>query len=221
MAKIGVIIVCAGKSKRLGVDKTLFQLNGKPLFYHTYTVFRKIKNVAQIVMVLRGKHFAAARKLIRDEKVLLVEGGEERYDSVRNGLSALDEDINFVLIHDGARPFVTKEVISRVIAALRRYPAVICGMPARDTVKFIGDGWVEKTLERKKIFLVQTPQGFNKDLIRRAYAGLKDKNVTDDGRVVELAGEKIKVVAGSPLNIKITYPQDLIIAKAIIKSALE
>jgi 2-C-methyl-D-erythritol 4-phosphate cytidylyltransferase len=212
--KIGAVIVCAGRGKRLGKDKSILNLKGKPLFWYAVNTFQKIKKIKQIILVLKKSHFKLAKKLVKDKKVFLVEGGKERKDSVYNGLINLKKDIDYVLIHDGARPFVSKELILRIIRNLKKYPAVICGIKTRDTLKIIKNGFVKKTLKREEVFLIQTPQGFKKDLILSAYK-LKKKKIYDDAQVLEIIGKKIKVIEGDIFNFKITYPQDFHLAKVI------
>ena len=216
---VGVVIVCAGRGKRLGnrIDKPLLELKGKPLFFRTYEIFKNTKKIKQIVIVLRKEHFGQAKKIIKDKKVIFCEGGRERKDSVLNGILALDKSINYVLIHDGARPFTPKNVILNIIKELKSYPAVICGIKSKDTLKLANKDFVVKTLDRNIIFLIQTPQGFRKDIIVKAYSNLNGKKVFDDAGAVESIGEKVKIVDGSPVNIKITYPEDISLAKAIIR----
>ncbi|MDP2923445.1 MAG: 2-C-methyl-D-erythritol 4-phosphate cytidylyltransferase [Candidatus Omnitrophota bacterium] len=218
--KVGVVVVCAGKGKRLGrkVDKAILNLKGKPLFYHTFKTFQNIKEIKEIVLVLRRKHFNLAKRLIKDKRVKLAKGGYERKDSVYNGLSVLNKSIDYVLIHDGARPFVDKKIIRRLLRELKKYPAVICGIRPKDTVKLINGKFIKKTLDREKLFLVQTPQGFKKVLLLKAYSKLKNRKVFDDAQVLELVGEKVKIVEGEASNIKITYPQDILLAKAILQA---
>lgn len=208
---VGVVIVCAGRGKRLGKqDKAVLSLDGKPLFYHSVDLFGKIKEINQIVLVLKKKNFSLAKKVINDKKIILVAGGKQRKDSVYNGLRALSKDIEYVLVHDGARPFVKKDLVLRVLEALKRNHAVICGIPAVDTLKYIDGSYVNHTLNRGKIVCAQTPQGFKKDLLLEAYAKLGKKKAFDDAQAVEYLGGKVKVVKGDRGNIKITYPQDVI-----------
>jgi 2-C-methyl-D-erythritol 4-phosphate cytidylyltransferase len=217
---IGVVIVCAGKGKRLSKtkDKAVLEIKGKPLFYHTFKIFKNIKKIKEIIVVMREKNFSLARKLMKDKRVKLVRGGKERKDSVYNGLKALSENINYVLIHDGARPFIKKRIVFEMIEALKKYPAVICGVKPKDTVKSTEGNYAQKTLNRENLFLVQTPQGFRKDLILKGYVRLKAKNVFDDAQVLEFLGRKAEIIEGDIFNIKITYPEDLVLAKAILKS---
>lgn len=212
--KVAAVIVCAGKGKRLGKkDKATLKIGSKPIFYPSVSVFRKIKQIKQIILVLRKKNFALAAKYIK-QGVILVEGGKERRDSVLNGLVKVGKDINYVLVHDGARPFITKELVLKVLKELKKYPAVVPAVAATDTLKLVKKGVVKKTLDRKCIYAVQTPQGFKKDLLLKAYKTVK-KKVTDDAKMIELLNKTVRVIAGDPHNFKITYLQDLKLAKAI------
>jgi len=202
------LIVCAGAGKRFGADKAVLKINGKPMFAVGARLFSGLPQISQVVLVLRKKHFPLARRLLGD-KVTLVLGGKARRDSVYNGLKALGAEITHVLIHDGARPFVSRRTILKVLAGLKKHPAVICGTIATDTVKSVKNGFITRTLPREEIFLAQTPQGFKKDVILKAFAGQPGQPATDDARLVELLGKKVKIVIANRENIKITYPQDL------------
>ncbi len=215
---LGLVIVSAGKGRRLGADKATIQLKKKPLFSCTYELFKNIKELKQIVIVLQSKHFRQAKKIIKDKKVKFCQGGRERKNSVLNGILALDDSINYVLIHDGARPFTPKNVILNVIKGLRKYPAVICGVRSKDTLKSVRNNFVTKTLDRNNIIMVQTPQGFRKDILIKAYKNLKSGKVFDDAGAVEAMKKKVKVVDGSYSNIKITYPEDILLAGAIFRN---
>jgi 2-C-methyl-D-erythritol 4-phosphate cytidylyltransferase len=214
--RLGLVLVCAGKGKRLKKDKPILVINGKPLFYHAYKAFKNSKAIAQIVIVMRKEHIAKAAHLIKDKRVFYVEGGQYRRDSVFNGLCALNSDITHVLIHDGARPLVAKEVIDGVIKGFNKSNAVICALKARDTLKLVDADIVRDTIPREKIVSVQTPQGFKKDLILKAYNGLGREDFYDDAQLIERMGEKVLVVEGSTWNIKITYPQDVAFAKKVL-----
>lgn len=215
---VGVVIVCAGRSRRLGrLDKTLLELKGKPLFFYTLNIFKKFKEIKQIVLVLRKKHFKFAKKIIKDRNVTLVEGGKERKDSVYNGLICLEQGINYVLIHDGARPFVSTKIVRDILKELKRYPAVISAIAVSDTLKLTKKSFIKKTLDRKNIYLAQTPQGFKKDLLLKAYKKFRRRKLTDDAQVVELMGRGVKIVKGDVTNIKVTYPEDIRLAEALSK----
>ncbi|MEM7816713.1 MAG: 2-C-methyl-D-erythritol 4-phosphate cytidylyltransferase [Candidatus Aenigmatarchaeota archaeon] len=216
--KVGVVIASAGIGERLGkIDKAVLKLNNFPLFYYSFKVFEGIRNIEQIVLVLRRKNFKLAKTIINDSRLCLVEGGKERKDSVYNGLKALREDISYVIIHDGARPFLKRKLVLKVLKGLKKYSAVICAVSSKDTVKLGKKGFVIKTLNRDNIFLVQTPQGFKRELILEAYSKFYNKDIFDDAQLIENFSKKVKIIEGDPLNIKITYPQDIILAKAILK----
>ncbi|MBU0694745.1 MAG: 2-C-methyl-D-erythritol 4-phosphate cytidylyltransferase [Candidatus Omnitrophica bacterium] len=233
--RAGVVIVCAGGGKRLGrIDKAVLRLKDKPLFYHAFRIFQEIKEIKQIVLVLRKNHIKLAKKLIpeseflplrqiitsggKNKRVLVVEGGQKRRDSVYNGLSALGTDVNYAIIHDGARPFADREVVLRILKELRNHPAVTCGIKSCDTLKLVDKGFIKQTLPRKDIFLIQTPQGFKKTLILEAHKKFGDRRVFDDAQLIELMGKRVKVVEGDIRNIKITYPKDILLARAIADS---
>ncbi len=218
--RIGAIIVCAGKGRRLGREKASLFLDKKPLFYYSLKAFLETKEIKEIVLVLQKKHFPLAKRFIScfSRKIIkLTEGGRERSDSVYHGLSVLDRETTHVIIHDGARPFVDKEIIKEVMKKLERFDAVICGIESPDTLKVVRKGWVLRTLDRENIFSIQTPQGFFKKTILEAYRRRGKKRVFDDAQLLERLGKKIKVVRANPLNIKITYPEDILLAKAILK----
>lgn len=217
--KVGVVIVCAGEGKRLGaIEKATVNLGGKPLFYHAVSAFRSLPQVKHVVLVLKRNHFTLAERIIKDKKVICVQGGKERKDSVYNGLCALSEDIDYVLVHDGARALVKRKVVAGILKALKKYPAVVCGLRARDTLKLVNDSKVVmKTLDRNNIVSIQTPQGFKKKLLLSAYSKFRKRKSFDDAQVVEELGYKIKVVDGDIRNFKITYPEDLKLAKVLIE----
>ncbi|MBD3264187.1 MAG: 2-C-methyl-D-erythritol 4-phosphate cytidylyltransferase, partial [Candidatus Omnitrophica bacterium] len=145
---------------------------------------------------------------------------KERKDSVKNGLDFIRKEIEYVLIHDGARPFPGKKIIRDIMKNLKRYPGVVCGMVSPDTVKAVKESYVNKTLERENIFFIQTPQGFKKDIIVEAYSRLGRKRFTDDAQFLEVSGERVKVIPGSKINFKVTYPEDLILARALLENRL-
>jgi len=214
--KLGLVLVCAGRGKRLKQDKPVLLINGEPLFYHAYRAFKNVKSISEIAMVMRKEHIQKAAHLIDDRRVIYVRGGQFRRDSVLNGLYALSGNITHVLIHDGARPLVTSAVVNNVIKGLKKHDAVICALKARDTLKRVGTDMVKETIKREDIVNVQTPQGFKKDLIMKAYKRLGRKDFYDDAQLVEKLGKKVKVVEGDIKNIKITYPQDIEFAEKLM-----
>ncbi|MBD3246265.1 MAG: 2-C-methyl-D-erythritol 4-phosphate cytidylyltransferase [Candidatus Omnitrophica bacterium] len=208
--KTGAVIVCAGKGARFGRDKACVKVNGAPLFVHACRTFLRAGGIDQVVLVLRREHFSRAEEWFPEKKVRLAEGGACRTESVRNGLDALKKTIRGVLIHDGARPFVSPELIGRVISALDSHEAVICGIRSRDTLKTVDSrGYVNSTLNRNSVYAVQTPQGFRRKMLRHAYANAEHKEYFDDAQLVEQTGGKVKVIEGERKNVKITFPEDL------------
>ena len=231
---VGAVIVSAGSGKRLARgDKAVLNLAGKPLFYRALAAFCGIKTIKEIVLVLRKDNFPLAKKFIsskdcKGKRIILVEGGAKRADSVFKGLLALREEVDSVLIHDSARPFVSKKLIFNILRELKKYPAVTCGLRCPDTLKLIKQGVVEKTVDRDNIYLIQTPQAFRKKLILEAYKKLKERKIdlrgarfTDDAQILEALGKPVKVVAGDISNFKVTYPEDLRLARKMVKLFVE
>ncbi len=212
--KIGLILACAGEGRRLGFkkNKVFLYLNKKPIFYYSYRNFSSFSQIKWICVVTQKRNFSLVRKTIPFERrLILVEGGERRQDSVEAALKVLkDKDIDYIIIHDGARPLIKKEKIKELILSLKKYPAVILGLPLKEAIKYVERDFVVKSLRRENLYIIQAPQGFRKDLILKAYDKFNRKrNFYDDAQLVELLRRKIKVVEGDPFNIKITYPADL------------
>ncbi len=215
--KVAAVIVCAGQGRRLGKrDKGFLKLKGRPLFFYSLKVFKRAKEIKQIVLVFRKANLGLARSFISDKRITLAEGGRERKDSVYKGLMALHRDIDYVLVHDGARPFVDQKTISAILKGLKRHPAVVAGLKSTDTLKLTGGNYIRETLRRGNIFRAQTPQGFKKSLLLTAYKKFKLRKLTDDARAVELLGRKVRIIEGSRNNIKITYPEDIARANALL-----
>lgn len=216
--KVAVIIVCAGRGRRLkkNIDKAFAKIGRVPLFCYSYKAFRRVKDVSQIIVVARRKYFGLVRHYLKGQYFSLVEGGRRRQDSVYNGIKALDESISYVLIHDGARPFIKKQKIIRLIRHLAKYPAVTLGLPVKEALKLVRKGVIKKTMERKDLYAIQTPQGFKKKILLQAYNRIKKKDIYDETHLLEMLGKRIKVIEGDLLNIKITYPEDLELAEAIL-----
>lgn len=220
--KCGAIIVAAGSGKRMGgsISKQFLNLGKKPIIVHTVEKFEEIKEINEIIVVTSLPYIQYVQDLKREfswKKVKIVEGGKERYNSVLNGLNALGEDIQIVLIHDGVRPFVTEKNILDVIEKTQQAGACILAVPVKDTIKAVNEnGIVTGTPNRNTLWSVQTPQGFNLDLLKKAYQSIDSfEAVTDDAMVMEKAGYTVTVVKGSYENIKITTPEDLAIGMAM------
>ncbi len=216
------IVLAAGRGTRLrsGVPKALVMLNGKPLIAHSLLTLNRHRAIKEIVLVASEEVKAQLSGSIRPYRIQklckVVSGGARRQDSVRRGLKALDKGAEFVLIHDGARPFVDAKTISKVLEAAGRWGAAIAAVPVKATIKkATGRSFVDKTVERSGLWEAQTPQAFKKDILLRAFRRFGRADVTDDATLIEKLKKKVRVVAGSYRNIKITTPEDLIIARAI------
>jgi len=214
--KVGAIIVAAGASRRMdGIDKMWAIIEGKPVLFHTLEVFVHSPFIDQIVVVLGENNIEAGRQRIADLKiagsVIVCRGGDRRQDSVAAGLSCL-EKCDWVVIHDGARPMVPVDLIKKGLDAAQETGAATAAVPVTDTIKVVSaDNIVQETLPRQQLRAVQTPQVFRYDVITDSYRR-STGDVTDDAAMVEQAGYKVKVFTGSYNNIKITTPDDLLIA---------
>ncbi|MBU1262562.1 2-C-methyl-D-erythritol 4-phosphate cytidylyltransferase, partial [bacterium] len=205
------IVVAAGKSQRCGEDKLYFSIKGKPLIF--YTLERIISVFNSSILVCAKDKLAWWKDVPFALKV--VAGGAERQDSVSAGFSALDEDTDLVLIHDGARPFVKECLIEKVIEEAEKTGAAVAGLPVTETIKQVEDLWVKQTVNRDNIWSIQTPQAFKREIIVSAYSqGYKDGFFgTDCASLVERAGFAVKIVLGDKRNIKVTTQDDLIMAE--------
>jgi len=202
-----------------GIDKVLASLGGRLILARVIDTFQKCKLVDQIVVVVNTKNIEKCRKLVAEERWSKVSdicaGGKRRQDSVAAGLKLLN--CQWVVIHDGARPLVTKDLIERGLKAAEETGAAIAAIPVTDTIKIAGDDRiVHQTPPRQNLWAVQTPQVFRFDIITRAYEQTKGE-VTDDASLVEKLGCKVKLYMGSYDNIKITNPDDLALAEALQK----
>jgi 2-C-methyl-D-erythritol 4-phosphate cytidylyltransferase len=215
--KVGAVIVGAGFGRRMGQAKANISLAGRLLFSYSLETFLTVGSIKQVVLVLQKQHFKFADKFISGRGVVLAEGGKTRKQSVLNGLNKIKSNLRYVLIHDCARPFVKKQTVLKVINGLKEYPAVIPGIKTKDTLKQIEGGVVKKTLERENIFSIQTPQGFRKDLIKAAYKKYQRLQITDSAQFFEKTGHPVKVVEGDLFNFKLTYREDIDLAKAVEK----
>ncbi len=219
----GAVIVAAGASTRMGDagDKTLADIGGEPLIARTVDVFERCDSIAAVALVVSERNMDAVAAL-RDEKgwrktMPPLVGGARRQDSVRAGLDALPPGCGWVLVHDGARPFVTSRMIDEGLAAAADTGAAIAVVSAFDTVKRVGEGGrVVETLDRSELAMVQTPQVFRRSLLERAHTEVAD-DVTDDAAMVERIGVEVRTFAGARSNIKVTTPEDLMVAGALVR----
>jgi 2-C-methyl-D-erythritol 4-phosphate cytidylyltransferase len=231
--KTGAIVLAAGSGSRMrsNIKKQYMEINEKPLIYYALQAFED-SFTDEVVLVVSPGDIDYCKAEIVDKygftKVKrIVEGGAERYDSVRLGLHAISEDTDYVMIHDGARPFVSEDIMQRSVDAARDFRACVVGMPVKDTIKVSDEnGFAKATPDRKTLWMIQTPQTFEYSLIRKLYDKLEEDkeeikakgiNITDDAMVVETFSDvKVKLVEGSYNNIKVTTPEDIGVAQAIL-----
>src|SRR3989338_545919 len=224
--RVAAIVPAAGAGARLKskIQKPYINLGAKPILAHTLIALSKNKNIKEIlVSVGKDKIKKAGRDIIKEyniKKARLVIGGKERSDSVYNALKAVSKNIDYVLIHDGIRPFITDKLIQILLKEASGTRAVIAAVPVKPTLKFAAKGgFIKNTPSREYFWEAQTPQVFKKELIEKAYKLARRKNIkaTDDSALVERIGVKPKIVMGSYSNIKITTKEDLELARIIVK----
>lgn len=218
------VIAAAGSSARMaGEDKLLHKLADVPVLVRTLRVFESAGRVDEIIVVTREDKLESIAALMAEyglKKVKkVIPGGKTRAESVLKGVEQADPQAQLIAVHDGARPFVTEKLIQTAIAQAERFNACVPFVPVVDTVKERDGQFVKKTLERKSLVAIQTPQVFNKDLLSAALLNAEKKGlaITDDASAVEALGAMVHLTEGSPENIKITTPLDLILAEAILK----
>lgn len=222
---VAAIIPAAGSGRRFGSDrnKLFSMLAGRPLWYHSAARLAASDQIQRIVMPIASgdrETFAAEYQSLVDELgIELVDGGSERTESVRAGLQAIGEDaaINRIAVHDAARPLVSSKDLERVFAVAAQTGAAILATPVSGTLKRdLGDGASCETVDRRDLWIALTPQVFSVELLRRAYQRHRGRAATDDAQLVERMGHPVTLVRGSADNIKITHPEDLAIAAAIL-----
>ena len=225
--KYAAIVLAAGSGKRMNskVHKQYLIIQDRPVLYYSLKAFED-SAVDEIVLVVGKGEEEFCRKVIVDKYGIskvkaIVEGGKERYHSVFEGLKQTS-DADYVLIHDGARPFVNQDIIRRCMQEVQKYQACVVGMPVKDTIKIADEeGYAKQTPDRKNVWMIQTPQTFSYALIYEAYEEMlktEDTAITDDAMVLErIKGKKSKLIEGSYRNIKITTPEDLLIANVYLQ----
>jgi len=224
---VSAIIVAAGKGTRMGpnVDKLLLQVNSEPVVAHTWRVFDALPQLTEIILVIRNEMEPAFSEIAENhgftKPFRFVAGGKERQDSVWNGLEALSPQCEIVIIQDGARPCTGRELIANTLDAAVTYGAAVAAQAITDTVKESADGsMVTGTLDRSRLFSVQTPQTFRVPIIRRALSEVRHRglSVTDDTAACELIGQPVKLVLSSRPNPKVTKPEDLSYVGFLLRS---
>ena len=229
--KTVAIILAGGAGKRLKAHmaKQYLFLNHMPVLVHTLKVFQKSKVIDNIILALPPDDLVSIRQELIDKYGLtkvttIVAGGKKRQDSVNNGLAAINEKCDVVVIHDAVRPFVTQELIIQVVAAAKTTGAASAGVKAKDTIKETKkDNMVAATIPRQNLWLTQTPQAFKFELLKEAFksAYVEKFYGTDDASLVERIGKNVKMIEGSYENIKITTQEDILIADALMKKVSE
>jgi 2-C-methyl-D-erythritol 4-phosphate cytidylyltransferase len=229
--RVVALIPAAGQGKRMGTErpKAFISLGGLPILAHTLRKFEACPQVDEVIpLVPPGGGEAWTREIVSQyglQKVSqIMPGGAERQESVFIGLKAIREKAETVIIHDGARPFVTPDLIQQSLSETRRFRAVAVALPASETIKEVGrDGIILRTVDRRQLWMMQTPQSFHYDLILRAHEEARRDGFagTDDASLVERLGIPVKIIEGSRLNFKITTAEDLLLAEALLKHSSE
>lgn len=222
--RVGAVIAAAGRGTRLGAagPKVLVPLGGVPILVRAVLPFQRSKAVHEIVVVTTEGALADVRACLDRHHLskvrAVVPGGAERQDSVARGLSALGP-CEVVLVHDGARPLVEERLIEEVIQVASEFGAAIPALPVRETLKRVADGQVVTTVDRTGVWAAQTPQGFRTELLRTAHLRARAAGIvgTDDAVLVERLGHPVRVIPGRAQNLKVTTPEDLDVAEALVR----
>lgn len=217
--QVSAIITAGGSSQRYGnTNKLLEKVHSKEVIRHTLNAFLTVEEIGEIIICSHVSIIEELKTIFQnDEKVIIIEGGKSRQESVFNGLEAC-ADCDFVLIHDGARPMVTPEIIKKAIAMVHKKKALTVATKTIDTIKQVDQNLkIIKTIDRSSLFNTQTPQAFEYDLITSAHMELKGEEFTDDAGMLEFLGHDVYVLEGDYTNIKITTQSDIEIAKAYLR----
>jgi len=222
---ISAIIAAGGQGRRMNssISKQFINIKGHPILYYTLNKFEKMDAINSIILVTGSGDIDYTRENIinryRFKKIQIVSGGKERQDSVYNGLRKISPQTDIVVIHDGVRPFVPVKIIENSIASAAKFKAVGVAVPVKDTIKVVdSNNIIQSTPDRNTLWAMQTPQTFNYDIIMRAYEKAMSEGFygTDDTVLVERLGVPVKIIEGAYENIKITTPEDIILAEAFI-----
>lgn len=220
---LSVVVVAAGSSTRMGFDKLFAEVAGRPVLAHTLLALEAVKAVSEIIVVARATDIPDVGAVCRELDLLkvtkVIRGGVRRVDSAYNGVLEADPKAVLIGIHDGARPFVPELVIEEAFQVAAEYGAAVPAVPVTDTIKRADeDGTVQETPERSRLFAVQTPQIFDADILKGALqkALEEGRDLTDDSMAVEAMGLPVYLTHGSPENIKLTRPLDLLTAEGIL-----
>jgi len=223
--KVQAIIPAAGMGTRLKSEtiKSMILIHGKPLLIYTLEIFEMSPSVQSVVLVVPKDRSAEFEEMVKRYSLTkvsrIVSGGATRRESVYNGLKALDQDTETVVVHDAARPLVTVDLIERAIESCEQTRAAVVAVPVKPTIKRVDPETmcVRQTLARRGLWEIQTPQVFKKETLVRAHQQPWEEEATDDAMLVENLGEAVKIVEGNYRNIKVTTPEDLVMAEAFLK----
>ncbi len=221
MIEISVIIAAAGIGARFGGPKQFYRFRRRPLINYCLTAFHRHPRIRHIILVVPAKAIARTLTLVAAngfrKVVAVIPGGKRRQDSVRNGFQQIPPNDSIVIIHDSARPFLPPAVIDRGITICRAHGAAICGIPVSDTVKRVKQDRIVETVDRKGLYLIQTPQFFKRALLERVYRTVDFTHLfTDEAAMVEAAGGTVRIFPGDKRNIKITDRSDIAVLKTIL-----
>lgn len=214
------LIVAGGSGQRMrnSVPKQFLLIHNKPILLHTVEKFSKTNLFDKIILVLSSNHREQWNKIVKDysfnSHITVVDGGNSRYESVKNGLKEVDND-GYIAIHDGVRPLVSELLIKKCMNELLVNTSAVPSIPLVDSIRQVSNASNE-IAERNNFRIIQTPQCFHSDLLKKAYEEIEDFELTDDASVFEKFGQKIHLIEGEPMNIKITVASDLLIAEAFI-----
>ena len=227
--RFAAVLPAGGIGKRMGgaIPKQLMLLKGKPVYFYCLETFLNMDEISQVVLAVPADWKSHFEKDILENsgwpaeilnKLTIVVGGSERWQSVRNGVNALDSQAEYVLVHDVARPFVSKEIVQDVCRTLVEKGSCLVAKPAVDTIKIAEDGKVEKTIDRKKVWMAQTPQAASIALLKKLYDRIDREPLnftpTDEASILEFFGEQVYIVQGNAMNDKLTTPEDFEIFSA-------
>lgn len=217
---LAVIIVAAGSSRRMGFDKLMATLKGKPVLWHTVQAFLNCDQVSEVILVSTQERYD--KLSISSEKLTLVPGGKDRHDSVANGIAKVSQGTSMIAVHDGARPLISQDQILRTLSEAQQRGAATSARKVTETVKRSdNDGYSKDSVDRENLWLMETPQIFNAKLLRQAYSSISKSGqlVTDEVSALESIGTSTYLVENTSLqpNLKITYPHDLTMAEIFLR----
>ncbi|MBI4050962.1 MAG: 2-C-methyl-D-erythritol 4-phosphate cytidylyltransferase [Elusimicrobia bacterium] len=217
--KAAAVIVAAGQGKRMGKPKQFLPIAGRPMVHWSVEAFLKLPQIQEVVVVLSPEHLKEHRKDWKDKRVRLVEGGRTRLDSVRRGVAVLSAEPEVVAVHDGARPLVTSRVVEKCMKAAKDFGAAVPAVPVSDTLKEVSKTLlVRNTPNRSRFWSAQTPQCYRGQVLFSALKKFsKIVDASDESQIVEKYGVKVRVVPSTHENIKVTTPEDLVIAQAFLE----